>query len=859
MSTTKRFNWSKIRLYTVLSLWGIMLVGLLTFIFLLSNIFKNDLPSFEQLENPEYDAASIIYSTDGTAYGRYYIENRTPVHFNEIPTKLVEALEATEDIRFTKHSGIDFRALGRVVFKTVLLGQDSGGGGSTITQQLAKLLFKRPSLYGKNKIVRTFLLIRTKFKEWMTAAQLERQYTKEEIIAMYLNKFEFINGAHGIYAASKIYFDKKLEDLSVEEIAVLVGMLKNPSLYNPVKFTARAKTRRDVVLQQMEKYDKISPEAYDSLVSLPLDISHFNRKTQSDDPAPYFRSELTKWLKNLLQQEEYRKPNGEIYNIYTDGLKIYTTIDLEYQKRAEEAVFEHMAGLQERYFERWEDKDMFKYGATKAQEEIRREGLDRRIRNSERYLNLYRRIMGESLDKLSNQYNEIKTGPLFIRSMVEISEDKMSFDQMVRKTIANENEVDFLKKVLKSETWTEVEQNYKVFQEQYDKEFNTPIKMKVFAYTEDREKEVTMTPLDSVLYHYQHMQTGMLAMEPGTGHIKAWVGGINHKYFKYDHINSRRQVGSTIKPFVYVSAIAFSGITPCQTYKDIQYSIAPGDADFEVNKVWSPSNASENFSGNPYNLYHGLLYSKNSITVRIVKEMGTIELVRDLLDNVGISKELKHPSGDYIVPKVPSLSLGALDLTVMEMTGAYGTWANEGTFVEPIFVTRIEDKNGKLLYSASPKTKLAINPLYNSVLLDMLQNNTAGRYSMWIKSPVGGKTGTTNDYADGWYMAVTPSIVVGTWVGGDDKWVRFTNLAEGQGFVMARPIFKNFIKKLEEDADSIGFTLNKSFPPLSKEAKAMTNCEKYKDEEPGDEAAIRESQEENNDMFDEEELFDEDF
>lgn len=852
-------NWSKKRKQFIILAWAALILGILAFSLFLYSISKSDLPSFDELENPNYDSASIIYSENGKSFGRYYIENRTPVKYSELPQELVDALKSTEDARFEKHCGIDQKALGRVLVKTVLLGQDSGGGGSTITQQLAKLLFKRPNLSKYNKLSRIYILIKTKFKEWMTAVLLEKHYTKEEIMAMYLNKFEFINGAHGIFAASQIYFNKNLEDLNTEEIAVLVGMLKNPSLYNPIRFTKKSEKRRNVVLNQMMKYDKLSKPMYDSLSAIPLDMSNFNRKTQSEGPAPYFRAELTKWLKSLLTKEEYRKPDGSEYNIYTDGLKIYTTINLDYQKLAEESVFEHMKTLQKRYFKRWKKTDIFKYEAEGNMEEIRREGLDRRIRNSERYKGLYFSIMGNNLDKLKAEFPDIATGPLFIRSLVEVSNKKKSFNTLVTKRIINKSKISFLKNVIKSDTWKDVKKQYSVFNKKYEKQFNTPVKMKVFAFNDQKEKEIEMTPLDSVLYHYQHLQTGVLAMEPGTGYIKAWVGGVNHKYFKYDHINSRRQVGSTIKPFVYTSAIAFSNISPCQTYEDIQYSIAPGDANFDVTNVWSPANANEKFTGNPYNLYQGLLYSKNSITVKLVKEMGTIELVRDLLDNVGIDKNMKHPNGENIVPHVPSLCLGALDLTVMEMTGAYGTWANKGQYVEPNFVTRIEDKNGRILYNNVPQTKLAVNPVYNAVMLDMLQNNTAGKYTMNTSVPVGGKTGTTNDYADGWFMAVTPKLIVGTWVGGDDKWIRFTNLADGQGYVMARPIFKSLIKKLEANADSIGFDKNAKFPNTPYQAMDMIDCEKFKEIKPEDEAAQRNKKGESQDLFDEEELFDEDF
>lgn len=850
--------WEKYKPLLVKLLWlGIfsglaMLIGFLV-------VASWDIPSFEALENPEYDSASVIYSNDETIFGTYYIENRLPVTFDELPSSMISALVATEDARFYKHNGVDIRALGRVAVKTVLLGQDSGGGGSTITQQLAKLLFKRPNLRGKNKIERVVALVQVKFKEWLTAVRLEKQYTKEEIMTMYLNKFEFINGAHGVYAASETYFNKPLDSMRIEENAVLVGMLKNPSLYNPIRFPEKAQLRRNVVLKQMERYGKITSAEYDSLRMIEIDMSHFNRESQSEGVGPYFRSELTKWLKTLLAKEDFRKTDGTEYNIYTDGLKIYTTIDLDYQRAAEEAVNEHMAGLQERYFKRWKGRNIFTFDTEGNQEEIRRETFDRHVRNSERYKFLYFGMMGKSLDALKNRYPDIRTGPLMIRSLVEVKNPDKDLKRLVKKTVVNRDEIDFLKDVLESKQFEEVRNQYALFDAKYEEEFNTPIKMKVFAYNDEGEEEREMTPLDSVLYHYQHMQTGMVSMEPGTGHVKSWVGGVNHRYFKYDHVNSRRQVGSTIKPFVYAAAIAFSNVSPCQTFEDIQYTIAPGDDDFDVTDEWSPGNANEKFSGNPYNLYQGLLYSKNSISVRILKEMGTVSLVRDLLDNVGIDKTKKHPNGEPIVPYVPSLCLGALDLTVMEMVGAYGTWANNGTYVEPVFVQRIEDKNGKVLYSAAPKKKLALNPFYNQVMVDMLMNNVGGSHKLGITSEAGGKTGTTNDYADGWFMGITPSLVVGTWVGGDDKWIRFFTLEEGQGFVMARPIFKNFIQKLEANPE-IDYNKDKKFPEKKRVVLNLIDCDKFKQGEPEEEAYER--QQDIEVLFDEdefEEQFDEEF
>ncbi len=385
---------------------------------------------------------------------------------------------------------------------------------------------------------------------------------------------------------------------------------------------------------------------------------------------------------------------------------------------------------------------------------------------------------------------------------------------------------------MNSKLWLEYEKKWQKFQEEKEKQFGTKIKMKVFAYNANMETDTTMSPRDSVIYHLRHLQTGVLAMEPGTGYIKAWVGGIGFKYFKFDHINNRRQVGSTFKPIVYATAISVQGLSPCQEFEDIQYSIVPGEGTFYLKDEWSPANANEKFTGNKYNLYQGLLYSKNSITVRLVKELGNIEVVRDLANNMGIDKN-KKVNGQYLLPKVPAIALGAADLSVMEMTGAYGTFANNGIYTKPVFVTRIEDKNGRTIYNAIPHQKRALNPLYNSIMVDMLKNNVAGRFRLeGIKSEIGGKTGTTNDYSDGWFMSITPNIVTGVWTGGDEKWVRFYTLEDGQGFVMARPIVQKFIYSLERDS-TCNFDYNKRFKITDNpKYKELIDCGKYKEVKP---------------------------
>jgi len=762
-TSEKKWNKSKIFKIVTLLLWIGAIAGVISVFLLFNYISKQDIPSFEDLENPEYDQASIIYDDNGTTFGKYYVENRVPVQFDQISPYIVDALIATEDERFYSHSGIDVQALSRVAFKTVLLRQESSGGGSTISQQLAKLLFKRPNTRGMSSLKRTFELVKVKLKEWMTAVKLERSYTKEEIMAMYLNKFEFINGAHGIQAASQTYFSKEQEDLNVDEAAILVGMLKNPSLYNPLRFPEKSKGRRNIVLSQMKKADKLT------------------------------------------------KSDGTNYNIYTDGLKIFTTLDLRYQKHAEEAVIEHMKWNQERFDRTWKGKDPWTFEADDFQKKIRKDIFERRVRASDRYSNLRDRHLGETIAKLRERYKETPFTDNAIKAMIRVEDGENNFEKEIEDNYIKREYLKDYKSIMKMKGWSELKEKWSSFVTAYDKAFNTEVTMMVFDYNEENQKEVEMTPLDSVRYHNMMLQSGLLSVDPKTGYIKAWVGGINHPFFKYDHVNSQRQVGSTIKPFVYATAIGMMGISPCTTFDDIQYTIAPGDANFDLQDEWTPANANGEFTLNKYNLYHGLLYSKNSITVRLVKEMGTVQVVRELLRNVGIGVDDEVTNNEIKVPNLPSISLGAVNLSLYEMTGAYTAFANNGMYTEPIFIKRIEDKYGKVIYNAVPEKKVAINPKYNAVMVDMLQNNVGGKYGLGIKTPVGGKTGTTNDYTDGWFMSITPNLVSGTWVGGDDRWIRFLTLDDGQGYVLARPIVQKYLKRLEAD-EEINFNTDVNFP-----------------------------------------------
>ena len=805
-------------------LWLLLLIGLAIPARFIMTTLDEDLPSFEDLENPEYDEASIIYDINGTSFGKYYVENRVNVDYNDLSPLLVNALLATEDIRFHSHSGIDLKALFRVAFKTVLLRKESSGGGSTISQQLAKLLFKRPSLGNKSKFERAIVLLRTKVAEWITAVKLEKSYTKEEILTMYLNKFEFINGAHGIQAAAQTYFSKNQEDLKVNEAALLVGMLKNPSLYNPLRFPENATERRDIVFNQLQKYYDVEGLGLDTLYGKLVDMSEFEREAHDTGPAPYFRSELTKWLRKLFDKNDITKPDGTPYNIYTDGLKIYTTIDLNYQRHAEAAVEKHMTWLQEQYWSVWKRQDPWTYEADSLQLIIRKKTLERKLKETDRYLALHDRFLGKTKAAAQKKYSNISLSENVIKKLVSIEKKRISWSGA---EIDKDGRKKYEKLMADEDLWPMLKDKYTALQKEYKEVFKTKIPMQVFAYNENGYKEVEMSPRDSVRYHNQHLQSSLLAVHPHTGHIKAWVGGSAFSHFKYDHVNSRRQVGSTVKPFVYATAISLMGLSPCQTYEDIQYTIAPGDASFGVLEEWSPANANEEFTGNPYNLYQGLLYSKNSITVRLVKEMGNVDVILEMLDNAGISKDNKHPNGQPVIPRVPAISLGAMDLTLHEMAGAYTTFANNGIYTEPIFISKIEDKSGKIIYTGVPESKQAINPLYNGVMVDMLKNNVGGGYKLGVKTELGGKTGTTNDYADGWFMSVAPELVTGVWVGGDDKWIRFKTLDNGQGYVMARPIVQEFLQQIE--ADSLAdFNYEAKFPTPPIGYLDLVDCDKYK-------------------------------
>jgi penicillin-binding protein 1A len=795
--------------------WMLAALGVLSVILLFVALSFQDLPTFDELENPRRKLASEVYDVQGELLGRYYFENRVQVDYDDINPFLVKALVSTEDERFFSHSGIDAEALGRVFVRTVLLGNRSSGGGSTITQQLAKLLYSSRNFAGMSRLERATSLVSRKLKEWITAVKLERSYTKEEIIAMYLNEFDFIYDAFGVEAAAETYFGKPQKDLKIEEAALLVGMLKNPWLFNPVRFPDTSLYRRMVVLKQLERHGYLTRTEYDSLKTLPLNLA-FDRRTHLTGPAPYFRMELREQLKEILRDKV--KPDGTPYNIYSDGLKIYTTIDLRMQKHLEEAATAHMTALQEKFQLRWRNLDPWKYRletTTDYEMRIRELTLRRLIWESERYAALRSKILGPVLSKIGEVVDITLTNTDILRILSEASSPG-ALDELIRKEYTSREKAAQYREILNSPHIDALKKGWSQLEKATDEAFSTPVEMTVFAYTPSGEKDTIMTPLDSIKYLRSFLQVGSMAMDPLTGQIRAWVGGINFKYFQYDHVTSDRQVGSTFKPFVYATAIALQGFSPCHEVPDIPYTIHPGEGNFGLGEEWTPENASGEYSREIFTLKEGLRKSKNTVSVFLMKNLADAEPVKQVASKMGVPADK--------IPAVPSICLGAADLNVFDMTGAYGVFANNGMYNEPVFINYIEDANGRTIYSPRPTDRVVLEPTTNHVMVEMLKY--AAGY-MGMESEAGGKTGTTNDYVDGWFMGITPSLVVGTWVGGENNWIRFRTLADGQGSVMAKPIFKDFIRRLEQDPKS-GYDKTMTFIKPQGELPIQLDCEQYR-------------------------------
>jgi penicillin-binding protein 1A len=812
-------------------LWYVYWAGVVTIgLFFLFLSFQ--LPSFEQLENPRSRVASDIYSADGELMGKYYIENRSPLPYDSISPYLVQALVSTEDERFYQHSGIDPWALGRVAVKTILLSNKSAGGGSTISQQLAKLLVGRPNTKGRWFPVRYWLLFTTKFKEWLTAVKLERSYTKEEIIALYFNEFDFLYGACGVKSAADIYFGKLPKDLSINESAMLVRLLQNPSLHNPRRNMESAMKGREQVLFNMKDAKHITEAQYHELRVKPIDISKFKVKDHNEGIGTHFREFLREHIAGILSKP---MANGKTYDLYRDGLKIYTTIDAKMQRLAEKAAWAHLSEHQTKMFKEWPDwnkddsqKSPWYYqpkGVRNDQIDLRVRTLERLIMESERF-----KFLREDMIPTAVQL-QIKDSDILRLQAIDRANkrSKNGTDSLLAawfKTgeVSNE-QAEKYRRLIGSTDWANIKKEYQTVLEEMKK----PVKMKVFAYNSKKEKDTTMSPLDSIRYHRMFLQTGSIAVDPINGWVRSWVGGIDHKYFKYDHVNkrARRQVGSSIKPFLYSLAVSQRNYSSCQTVHDIQTTIRAGEGKFGLSRDWTPKNAGGGYSGASITLTQALVKSLNSVSAGLMKDMGNTQDFRNFLAGAGIDT-----NG---ITQSPTICLGSADLSVFEMAGGYSMFANGGYYITPIFIDRIEDKNGNVIYEgAAHQDQEDILGEQNAfVMNEMLQDvqRSAGGFG-GIKSKHGGKTGTTNFQADGWYMGFTPTLVIGTWVGCDDRFIRFRGLGNGAGAKMARPIYQNYLRYLETSPET-GYDFTASFPrPLKLEREQ--ECGKFKSMNFGD-------------------------
>jgi len=697
-------------------------------IFLLAGVgLFGTMPTFEQLENPQTNLATEIIAKDGETLGKYFKQNRTPVEFDKLPEHLVNALVATEDERYYGHSGIDARGTLRAV---AYFGKK--GGASTISQQLAKQLFTDLNQTGLiNRLTQ-------KVKEWVIATRLEKQYTKNEIIAMYFNVFDFTRGAVGIRSAARIYFGKEPQDLNIEESATLVAMFKNPVLYNPYRerFKENSLQRRNQVFAQMYRNDYITEKEKDSLQKLPL-VLDYTPEYASDGQATYFREELKKFMNKWI--EENPKPDGSKYSLYRDGLKIYTTIDADAQQYAENAVQKHMKNLQREF--------------------------DRRNKNNS--IAPFRGVTNEEIDKIINQaIRNSDRYKILKREGMPMDSILASFDKLTQ--------------------------------------------MKVFSW--NGKIDTVMTPRDSIYYHKRFLNVGMMSMRPQTGAIVAWVGGIDFENFKYEHVKqARRQVGSTFKPLVYATAIDQLHISPCLEYPNTLYTIPKGR--HGLGEDWTPVNSSDDY-GDVKTLKRALAESVNTITARVIDQTGPQPVI-DLAQKLGIDTRQIEP--------YPSIALGTPDLSVYEMVSAYSTFANKGVHVLPYYVERIEDKNGTILYQHTPESKDVVSQETAYVTLKLMEGVTkhgSGKrlrnawakdnyvyksvvtgYPYEFENDIAGKTGTTQNQSDGWFIGMVPDLATGVWVGGEDRSVRFNSITYGQGATMALPIWGMYMKDLYKDEE----------------------------------------------------------
>ena len=685
------------------------------------------MPDFRQLENPKTNLATQIISADNTVLGKFYFnDNRTPISYDEIPSSMIDALVATEDERFYSHSGIDFRGTARALF---YLG--SKGGGSTITQQLARQLFT--GVRSRNKLE----AVVQKIKEWVIAIRLERRYTKSEIITMYLNIYDFNYNADGIRSASAIYFSKMPKEMSLSESAMLVGMLKNSSLYNPLRRPELVRERRNIVYQQMLRNNLIDQKEKDSLAALPIEVD-FNPQSHREGIATYFRAYLQKFMRSWIANNP--KEDGSSYNLYLDGLSIYTTIDSRLQTYAEQAVGAHMSTLQKEFFRQNSEA----FNPTAPFLEIKDDEIERIMEQAKQRSERWRKMKARGIDEAG---------------------------------------------ILAS--------------------FDEPTEMEVFGWNGDID--TVMTPTDSIKYYKHFLRAGMMSMEPQSGHVKAWVGGINYRHFQFDHVmQGKRQIGSTFKPFVYATAIDQLKLSPCDSLPDGYYCVEP--AKFGAHDAWCPKNSGDRYIGKR-TLKNALANSVNTISARLIDKVGP-RPVANLARNLGVTS---------YIPSVPAIALGSADLSVYEMVGAYSSFANKGIYVKPVLVTRIEDKNGTVIYQATPETKDVLSEESAYVTLKLLEGVTeAGSgirlrhvgadktnpifrdivtgYPYAFENPIAGKTGTTQNQSDGWFIGMVPNLATGVWVGGEDRATHFETITYGQGATMALPIWASYMKACYADS-----------------------------------------------------------
>ncbi|MDN3687964.1 penicillin-binding protein 1A [Cyclobacterium jeungdonense] len=751
MSNSKKSTSKPLYKKIIRYMWLVFVLGLVGIVLFIAAVNANflglfgDMPDFESLENPDSELASELYSADGILLGKYFRENRTPVTYNELAPNLINALIATEDVRFEDHSGIDPRGLSRVLVKTLLLGQRGAGGGSTLSQQTAKNLFKTRTKASQGFLsnIPVLRMVIIKTKEWLVAAKLERAYTKEELLTMYLNTSDFGSNAFGIKTAASTFFNKEPRDLSIQESATLVGLFKAPSYYSPVYNPENSLRRRNTVLSQMNKYEFITQSQYDSISDMPIELE-YNVAGHNEGLATYFRevvkADLIQWTNENL------KPDGSNYDLFGDGLRIYTTIDSRLQKYAEEAVAEHMPELQEKFEEEMGDRVPWIDSNNRPIPDF----LENAVKRTQAYRNL-RSQYGDNTDSIEYKLNEKK-------------------------------------------------------------------KMTVFSY-EKGEIDTLMSTMDSLRYYKKFLQTGFVSMDPHSGHIKAWVGGVNHKYFKYDHVKQgKRQPGSTFKPFVYAAAIE-NGYGPCYTVIDQPVEINQPDQ-----PTWKPSNANGEFTFERMTIREAMSRSVNSITAYMMKKLSP-SVVVETAHRIGITSELEA---------VPALALGTVDVSIMEMVGAFSTFVNKGEHITPIYIDRIEDKFGNVLHQFVPRKRPAMSEEHAYIMVYMLRGGTEeeGGTSQGLPrnlrdegNEIGGKTGTTQNASDGWYMGITKDLVSGVWVGGDDRAIHFRSWLNGQGSRTARPIWSKFMTKVYEDPN---LDITKGpFPKPERPLSVEIDCSMY--------------------------------